>query len=162
MTQINHIDLTRRSPSYENRLSKYSHRNFEVFWPELDRSRIDPTIFDRSFHRTLGLARLLILERLPTSTSRQDYSAQRRQERLRPVVPRWNSQYNCNAFTTMGNIKDNFDDEVAEWVSKEDVSSYSTFVIPYGRFYHAKSIEKLCYTRDLRELPTSILCTPRV
>lgn len=42
ITQVNQIDLTRRSPSYENRLSKYSHRGFEVFWPGLDRSRIDP------------------------------------------------------------------------------------------------------------------------
>lgn len=42
ITQINRIDLTRRSPSYENRLSKYSHRGFEVFWPSLDRSKIDP------------------------------------------------------------------------------------------------------------------------
>lgn len=42
ITQVNQIDLTRRSPSYENRLSKYSHRGFEVFWPALDRSKIDP------------------------------------------------------------------------------------------------------------------------
>ena len=42
ITQINRIDLTRRSPSYENRLSKYSRRGFEIFYPELDRSRIDP------------------------------------------------------------------------------------------------------------------------
>ena len=42
ITQINQIDLTRRSPSYENRLSKYSHRGFEVFWPHLDRTKIDP------------------------------------------------------------------------------------------------------------------------
>jgi hypothetical protein len=65
VTQCNTIDLTRRSPSYENRLSKYSHRGFEVHWPMLDRSRIDPTIFERSFGRTEGLARLLILEKLP-------------------------------------------------------------------------------------------------
>lgn len=45
ITQTNQIDLTRRSPSYENRLSKYSHRGFEVFWPPLDRSRIDPVGF---------------------------------------------------------------------------------------------------------------------
>lgn len=42
ITQINRADLTRRSPSYENRLSKYSRRGFEIFWPQLDRSRIDP------------------------------------------------------------------------------------------------------------------------
>ncbi len=70
MTQRNTVDLTRRSPSYENRLSKYSHRGFEVFWPQLDRSRIDPTIFERSFGRTMGLARLLVLEKLPKPTDR--------------------------------------------------------------------------------------------
>lgn len=42
VTQTNQINLSRRSPSYENRLSKYSHRGFEVFWPALDRSRVDP------------------------------------------------------------------------------------------------------------------------
>lgn len=42
ITQTNQIDMTRRSPSYENRLSKYSHRGFEVFWPQLERSRVDP------------------------------------------------------------------------------------------------------------------------
>jgi hypothetical protein len=31
VTQCNAIDLTRRSPSYENRLSKYSRRGFEVY-----------------------------------------------------------------------------------------------------------------------------------
>lgn len=42
ITQINNIDLTRRSPSYENRLSKYSRRGFEIFWSGLERSRVDP------------------------------------------------------------------------------------------------------------------------
>ena len=60
ITQINNIDLSRRSPSYENRLSKYSHRGFEVYWPLIDRSKIDPTIFYRSFSRLMGLARLLV------------------------------------------------------------------------------------------------------
>lgn len=83
MTQVNTIDLTRRSPSYENRLSKYSHRGFEVYWPLLDRSRIDPTIFERSFGRTLGLARLLVLEKLPSTTDRDAYVDQRRAERGR-------------------------------------------------------------------------------
>lgn len=48
MTQTNRIDLSRRSPSYESRLSKYSHRGFEVFWPQLDRSKIDPVRFPDS------------------------------------------------------------------------------------------------------------------
>ncbi|CAK7220563.1 hypothetical protein SBRCBS47491_004231 [Sporothrix bragantina] len=145
MTQVNHIDLTRRSPSYENRLSKYSHRNFEVFWNELDRSRVDPTIFERSFNRTLGLARLLVLERLPTSDSRQSYAAKRRQERGRPAL---HNPYS-SAGGLKGNIKDQHEDEVAEWITPDDVNNYDTFVLPYGHKYHAKRIEKLCYTRDL-------------
>ncbi|KAL0936521.1 ankyrin repeat protein [Colletotrichum truncatum] len=143
ITQINHIDLTRRSPSYENRLSKYSHRNFEVYWPELDRSRIDPTIFERSFQRTLGLARLLILERLPTSSVREEYLNKRRQERGRPAANRYNPHQ------LHGNIKDSHEDEVADWVDENDVSNYHTFTVPYGQHFHAKKIEKLCYTRDL-------------
>ncbi|EFQ28840.1 hypothetical protein CGRA01v4_10283 [Colletotrichum graminicola] len=143
ITQVNQIDLTRRSPSYENRLSKYSHRNFEIYWPELDRKRIDPTIFERSFQRTLGLARLLVLERLPTQSVRETYLNQRRQERGRPMANPFNP-HRLN-----GNIKDNYEDEVADWVDENDVSNYHTFTVPYGRYFHAKKIEKLCYTRDL-------------
>ncbi|KAK1776822.1 hypothetical protein QBC45DRAFT_394854 [Copromyces sp. CBS 386.78] len=146
MTQTNHIDLTRRSPSYENRLSKYSRRGFEVYWPELDRSRIDPTIFERSFMRTLGLARLLVLERLPTAKARDNYVDQRRQERGRPALNRFMRK---NFRAMGGNIKDDYDDEIADWVDEEEVSNYHTFTIPYGPKFHAKKIEKLCYTRDL-------------
>lgn len=142
ITQINHIDLTRRSPSYENRLSKYSHRNFEVYWPDLDRLRVDPTIFERSFKRTLGLARLLVLERLPTTSARETYLNKRREERGRPTVYR-------NNMTLHGNIKDYHEDEIADWLSEEDISNYHTFTVPYGQHFNAKRIEKLCYTRDL-------------
>ncbi|KAH9998078.1 ankyrin repeat protein [Xylariaceae sp. FL0662B] len=143
ITQINPIDLSRRSPSYENRLSKYGKKNFEVYWPELDRSRVDPTIFERSFQRTLGLARLLVLERLPTTNARDQYLQKRRQERGRPN-PGFRYQHRLR-----GNIKDMHEDEVAEWVDEDEVSNYHTFTIPYGVKFHAKKIEKLCYTRDL-------------
>ncbi|KAI1275981.1 ankyrin repeat protein [Xylaria sp. FL0933] len=143
ITQINPIDLSRRSPSYENRLSKYSHRNFEVYWPELDRSRVDPTIFERSFQRTLGLARLLVLERLPTTNAREQYLRKRREERGRPELgPRFQHRL-------YGNIKDIHEDEVADWVDEDEVSNYHTFTVPYGVKFHAKKIEKLCYTKDL-------------
>ncbi len=145
ITQVNHIDLSRRSPSYENRLSKYSHRGFEVYWPDLDRSRIDPTIFERSLQRTLGLARLLVLERLPTAQARNSYLDKRREERGRPQIDR----YSRRLRSLHGNLKDEYEDEVAEWVNEEEVSNYHTFTIPYGSKFHAKRIEKLCYTRDL-------------
>ncbi|KAL1880820.1 hypothetical protein VTK73DRAFT_4990 [Phialemonium thermophilum] len=145
ITQINHIDLTRRSPSYENRLSKYGHRGFEVYWKDLDRSRIDPTIFERSFQRTLGLARLLVLERLPTASARDAYLDKRREERGRPRLDR----HRRGPRSLAGDIKQQHEDEVAEWVEEEQVSNYNTFTLPYGPKFSAKKIEKLCYTRDL-------------
>lgn len=145
MTQINQIDLTRRSPSYENRLSKYSHRGFEVYWPQLDRSRVDPTIFERSFQRTVGLARLLVLEKLPKSSDRDTYLDQRRQERGRPPINR----YTRHGHKLRGNIKNDYEDEVAEWVEEDEVSDYHTFTIPYGEKFHARKIDKLLYTKDL-------------
>lgn len=127
VTQCNTIDLTRRSPSYENRLSKYSHRGFEVHWPLMDRNRIDPTIFERSFGRTQGLARLLILEKLPKTVDREAYMDQRRAERGRPALHR---NYR-NQFRMGGNIKDAEEDEVAEWVDQEEVASYHTVCSPF-------------------------------
>ncbi|KAM0702033.1 hypothetical protein Q7P35_010943 [Cladosporium inversicolor] len=145
MTQTNTIDLTRRSPSYENRLSKYRHRGFEVRFAELDRSRIDPTIYERSFFRTQGLARLLILEKLPKSSEREAYIDQRRLERGRPAADRSRMRQHFSH----GDIKTKWEDEVAEWVDADELSSYHTFSIPYGPKYHARKIEKLLYTKDL-------------
>ncbi|TVY32755.1 Uncharacterized protein LOCC1_G008587 [Lachnellula occidentalis] len=145
VTQCNTIDLTRRSPSYENRLSKYSHRGFEVHWPLLDRNRIDPTIFERTFGRTQGLARLLILEKLPKIVDRDSYMDQRRAERGRPSL---NRGYR-NAYSMGGNVKDQEEDEVAEWVDESEVASYHTMTVPYGEKYHASKINRLLYAKDL-------------
>ncbi|KAI1626004.1 hypothetical protein EDD37DRAFT_679231 [Exophiala viscosa] len=145
MTQTNCLDLTRRSPPYENRLSKYSHRGFEVYWPAIERDRIDPTIFERSFSRVQGLARLLVLEKLPHPDDRDKYLAQLREERGRPRLP-----WRANFHQLPGNVKDVQPDDVAEWfVEPEEVSNYNTLTIPYGPRYHAKKIEKLLFTKDL-------------
>ncbi|KIX96415.1 uncharacterized protein Z520_07681 [Fonsecaea multimorphosa CBS 102226] len=145
MTQVNTIDLTRRSPSYENRLSKYSHRGFEVVFPGIDRARIDPTIFERSFSRVQGLARLLVLEKLPHPNDRDTYLAKRRAERGRPPLP-WNARFRHEL---PGNVKDAQPDDVAEWVEEDEVSNYHTVTIPYGPKYNAKRVEKLLFTKDL-------------
>lgn len=126
--------MTRRSPSYESRLSKYSHRGFEVFVPGLDRSRIDPTIYERSFGRTLGLARLLVLERLPKPLDRDQYIEQRRQERGRP------SRYVRFQSGMTGDIKATETDEIAEWAAETE-SGYNTFTVPYGKPYNAKKFD---------------------
>ena len=140
ITQINHIDLTRRSPSYENRLLKYSHRNFEVYWPELDRSRVDAAIYERRLKRTFGLARLLIMERLPTGPARDEYLNKLREARGKHKVSRQRKGLR-------GNIKEDYDDEVADWRFEEDISDYHTFSMPYGRKFDAKRIEKLAYSQ---------------
>ena len=44
MRQCNTVDVTRRSPSYEVRLAKYSRRLYEVYIPSLSRDKIDPTV----------------------------------------------------------------------------------------------------------------------
>ena len=41
-TRINSIDISRRSPSYENRLFKYAKRGFGVFFREMERAEINP------------------------------------------------------------------------------------------------------------------------
>ncbi|KAF3385174.1 Uncharacterized protein F1880_002849 [Penicillium rolfsii] len=147
ITQTNQIDLTRRSPSYENRLSKYSHRGFEVFWPQLDRSKVDPTIFERSFMRTEGLARLLVLEKLPKPNDRDIYLRKRREERGRPPLSLYLRRRQGKELH--GNIKDDWEDEVPEWQEEDQISDYHTFTIPYGRRFNARKIEKLLYTKDL-------------
>jgi ankyrin repeat protein len=48
-----------------------------------------------------------------------------------------------------GNIKNDYENEVAEWVDDDDVSSYHSVTIPYGPKYHARKIEKLLFTKDL-------------
>ncbi len=116
-----------------------------MHWPLLDRNRIDPTIFERSFGRTQGLARLLILEKLPKSADRDSYMDQRREERGRPAIHRgWRNNYKMG-----GNIKDQEEDEVADWVEQEEVASYHTMTVPYGPKYHAARINRLLYAKDL-------------
>lgn len=161
MTQINAVDLTRRSPSYENRLAKYSYRGFEVYCPFLDRSRIDPTIFERSFGRTKGLARLLVLEKLPTSTDRDSYLDQRRHDRGRPALPYWRL---LQKRQTRGNIKDKHEQEIPEWVDSDEISDYHTFTVRCPRSKCGVDTADLSTTDTLRtkdtceEIGEAVLC----
>ncbi|KAJ7635860.1 hypothetical protein B0H17DRAFT_1217253 [Mycena rosella] len=84
MRQCNTIDETRRSSSYEIRLSKYAARGFEVYYPSLRRDDVDPTIYERSLTRIEGLARLLVLEKLANTDARYTFLESRRTLRGRP------------------------------------------------------------------------------
>ena len=106
---------------------------------------MDPTIFERSFARTVGLARLLVLEQLPKPGDRKEYLDQRRTERGRPKA---NTFYRSRR-SLKDNVKDHDPDDVPEWVHDDAISNYHSFTVPYGPKYHAKKIEKLLYTKDL-------------
>ena len=134
VTQTNTIDLSRRSPSYESRLAKYRHRGFEVYWRDLDRSKIDPTIFERAFSHVVGLAKLLVFEKLPTQSARDEYLAKRQAER---GLPRKITYSDCG---NSGGHKDRDPEDVAEWFDEDDVSNYHTVTIPYGPGFHAKRV----------------------
>lgn len=84
------------------------------------------TIFERSFARTEGLARLLVLEKLPKNTDRDTYQHKRREERGRPPVSIYLRRRQGRELK--GNIKDDWEDEVPEWQEEDQVSNYHTFV----------------------------------
>ncbi|KAK6526995.1 hypothetical protein TWF281_010191 [Arthrobotrys megalospora] len=144
MLQCNDIDITRRSPSYEFRLSKYRKRGFEVYYPALSREKIDPTIYERSIHRLKGLAKLLVLERLPDVEERDSYLEDRRRERGRP-----NKQNRSSRKILKGDLKAQ-EAEVPEWdITEEEQANYHTVSIPYGKPHSAKRSEKLLYQKDM-------------
>lgn len=72
----------------------------------------------------MGLARLLVLEKLPKASDREAYLIQRRVERGRPAA-----NICARRFKKLnGNIKNDWDDEVPEWLEEDEVSNYHTFV----------------------------------
>lgn len=144
MRQANTIDPSRRSSSYEVRLTKYAARGFEVYYPDLRREDIDPTvrhviahlflakprqIYERSLRRVEGLARLLVLEKFANSDVRYTFLDSRRTLRGRPNPLR---KYNKRNRRLIGDLK-------AE-LSLVDMSEYDVLSlhIPYGQGWDAR------------------------
>ncbi|KAF8826350.1 hypothetical protein HHX47_DHR5000307 [Lentinula edodes] len=143
MRQCNTIDVTRRSPSYEVRLTKYSSRAFEIYVPNLCRADIDPTIYERSIVRVEGLARLLVFEKLKYPNAREIFLQSRRTLRGRSYansVP----YYIRKKRTLKGDLKN----EVA--IGGLEMNSYDvvSLHIPYGPGWDARKIDKLIYQTD--------------
>ncbi|THH03941.1 hypothetical protein EW146_g10312, partial [Bondarzewia mesenterica] len=143
MRQCNTVDMSRRSPSYEVRLAKYSTRDFEIYIPNLRRDDIDPTIFERSITRIQGLARLLVLENLASPESRFRYINERSTLRGRPSTN--NSYYSRRGRRHQGDLKANLAFSGLEMNDYDVVSLH----IPYGPGWNAKKIEKLVFKTDL-------------
>ncbi|KAJ6544013.1 hypothetical protein B0H19DRAFT_1212418 [Mycena capillaripes] len=140
MRQANTIDETRRSSSYEIRLSKYAARGYEVYYPSLRRDDVDPTIYERSLTRIEGLARLLVLEKLANMDVRYTFLDSRRTLRGRPNPLR---RYNKRKRRLEGDLKGDL--SLVE-MSEYDVVSLH---IPYGPGWNARRIDKLVYQTDL-------------
>ncbi|KAJ3512423.1 hypothetical protein NLJ89_g3531 [Agrocybe chaxingu] len=142
MRQCNTVDVTRRSPSYEVRLSKYSNRAFEVYVPTLVRGEIDPTIYERSIVKMEGLARLLVLEKLKDNDIRTTFLQGRRTLRGRPGGVSTYSRRNQRHYK--GDLKT----EVNLVLEMNDYDLVQLH-IPYGPGWDARRIERLVYRTDL-------------
>ncbi|PFH47159.1 hypothetical protein AMATHDRAFT_7033 [Amanita thiersii Skay4041] len=130
MRQCNTIDVTRRSPSYEVRLSKYAKRGFEVYVPTL--------IFERSIVKIGGLARLLVLERLGSIDERQTYLKNRNVLRGRPLSSQRPQKMKERHPNDLKAMKD---------MEKLEVNDYDvgSLHIPYGPSWDARRIDRLIY-----------------
>ena len=154
MRQCNTVDMTRRSPSYEVRLTKYSSRAFEVYIPTLRREHVDPTvgnsivvlssylksyqIYERSIARIEGLARLLALEKLADTDTREAFLQSRKTLRGRPIA--YNRYYRRKR-RYKGDLKADMS------VGGLEMNDYdvATLHIPYGPGWDARRIDKLVY-----------------
>ncbi|KIK54450.1 hypothetical protein GYMLUDRAFT_63236 [Collybiopsis luxurians FD-317 M1] len=141
MRQCNTVDVTRRSPSYEVRLTKYSSRAFEIYVPNLSRTDIDPTIYERSIVRIEGLARLLVFEKLKSADSRASFLQSRRTLRGRPFV--------YNPVRRKRGLKGDLKNQEA--IGGLEMNDYDvvSLHIPYGPGWDARRIDKLVYQTDL-------------
>ncbi|KAF3928803.1 hypothetical protein ABW21_db0208075 [Orbilia brochopaga] len=150
MLQCNDIDITRRSPSYEHRLAKYRKRGFEIYYSGLDRKIIDPTIYERNLRGSgmKGLAKILVLERLPTESERDNYLEMRRRERGRPsrMKPKRERKVLKGDWKADGA-------EIPDWGitanAGSEESMYETIAIPYGPRFNAERIKKHLFQTDM-------------
>eukprot|EP00026_Physarum_polycephalum_P000319 Phypoly_transcript_00319.p1 GENE.Phypoly_transcript_00319~~Phypoly_transcript_00319.p1 ORF type:complete len:1731 (-),score=444.64 Phypoly_transcript_00319:70-5262(-) len=145
VSRFNTIDMTRRSPSYEMRLAKYSQRGFGVLVPFLERKKVDPQIFEKGFDQVQGLARLLLLERLSTPEARSQF---KNQQRLRKLMPQYERRGSYWETLTARFQSDDYVRE-REGEGSAVASDYSTVFLPWSPKWTATKVRHLMYTKDL-------------
>ncbi|PPR01534.1 hypothetical protein CVT26_015139 [Gymnopilus dilepis] len=130
--QVNTVDISRRSPSYEVRLAKYAERGFEIFIPSLSRNAINPAIYDRNLeYFPQELARLLVFERLywhPNAYAHLKY-------------PRTKVQIEDKVATTDEDPLEGATDNAAAIEKSFYESDLRWCRIPYDQFWNAQRIE---------------------
>jgi hypothetical protein len=63
VTQCNTVDVTRLSLSYERRIVKFKYRGGFALCGPIDRSQINPVIYDLPLRELRGAAKLLVLDK---------------------------------------------------------------------------------------------------
>jgi hypothetical protein len=144
--QYNTVDMSRRSPTYEMRLAKYANRGFAVLVPGLDRSKVDPQIFEKRFDQVQGLAKLLLLERLGTAEARTQYKDTQRLAKFRPAPRDANNHVN---WRSARRYSDKWNTERQEELGGADASDYSTVFLPWGKGWDANRVRKIMYSKDM-------------
>lgn len=150
VTQTNTIDpLTRRSPSYEMRLAKYAARGFTVMVPTLDRSRIDPFLYEKRFDQTAGLARLLLLERLRTPQERLRYrlESQLKMQGHAPQNLESMIQHQMRQkIRQVGSLERAEGGDLT--LTSAELSNYSTVFLPWGKDWTASRIASVIRKKE--------------
>eukprot|EP00854_Cymbomonas_tetramitiformis_P018187 gene18187-21666_t len=142
VSQILPVDMTRRSPTYEMRLAKYASRGFEVAVPALERRRVDPMLFERSWKNVRGLAKLLLLEVLRTPEARTRYKELHRSNKRRPPArPRF-GKLRAYSQTRWA------EERLEELRAGADASDYSTVFLPWGPGHCARNTMGMMHTKD--------------
>lgn len=70
---VNTVSVTKKSPSYEYRLTKYGKRGYAVYIPNFTEDNLNEQIYLKPPHQLKGLARLLVLEKLDDNVKYQIY-----------------------------------------------------------------------------------------
>ncbi|KCV72428.1 hypothetical protein H696_00014 [Fonticula alba] len=155
--QRNTIDMSRRSPSYETRLSKYAARGFAVRAPYYDLDRVDPQILERSFAQTQGLARLILLERLRLPAAIQHYRDEQRLRRMRNDSKDALGTESTVAGRAGGHLRRQIEYKLSNDAFLRDrllgadvteMSDYATVFLPWGPNWTASSVQRLMREKD--------------
>jgi len=142
MSRRNSVDMSRRSPSYEYRLWKYSTRGFGVEIKDLDFNKVDPQIYEKRLSKTKGLTRLLLLVNLGKNESDVQYINKLRDQRLRPHK-RENNMFNEKLG---GRVLDDY--SKAQLGLNVDLCDYSTVFLPWGPSWKAMDVANIMFNKD--------------
>lgn len=149
MTQRNTLDPRRSSPFLERRLKQYRNAivGFEAYLPGLDRSRIDPRVYEQDLSAADGLARMLIMEPWQRLSDRAAREERQQREKSQGRSTRDNS------FLKTRRDRDDFKNrwafDLADWADADCESIFHTFRIPYGPRISASDIEEIIGQEDL-------------